>query len=381
MSNTEAKPKRSSQGQLVLWDGMKFSTFLKLLSLKPSLHWTRAIRILSLPGFCAYNSFMARVENLLYGKKIRETEIMNPPIFILGYWRSGTTLLHNLMTLDPRFTYPNLYQTVFPWHFLTTEKVFTTMTAWMVPKSRPMDNVAVSWDAPQEDDVALCAMCLVSPYMLLARPFDLEYWRRSFNIDDLPEDERHAWEDSITLLMKKVTVRDGKPLILKSPAHTYRIKPILRLFPEARFVYIHRNPYDVFNSSIHLRHTMIEENTLGKAVHPNIENSVIDTYLEAFHAYERDRQLIPEGRLTEVGYQDLVNDPMAEMERIYGDLDLGGFEEVRKRLEPQLEELKRYQKNKFQPSSHWKREVYNRCREMYERFGYPPPSESETAAA
>ena len=381
MSKPENKAKRSSQGQLILFDGMKLSTMFKFFQHKPSLHWKRAPRIITLPFFCAYNSVMGSVENLIWGRRIRETAITHPPIFILGYWRSGTTLLHNLMTIDPRHTYPSLYQTVFPWHFLTTQKVATSLTSWMVPKSRPMDNVAVSWDAPQEDDVALCAMCLVSPYMLLARPFDTESWTQSFRIEDLPDSERQAWEHSITLLMKKITVQHDKPIVLKSPAHTYRVQALTRLFPNAKFVYIQRNPYDVFNSSMHLRHAMIEENTLGKAVHPNIENSVIDTYLQAYHSYEENKHRIAPGNLCEVKYEELAADPMGELEKIYTALNLGGFDEVKARLEPQLDEHRRYQKNRFAPDSHWQKEVYERCREMYDRFDYPPPSDSETAAA
>lgn len=382
MAESENKPKRSSQGQLIQFDGMKLSTIFQLMAVKPSLHWSRFFRIATLPCFGAYNSLMGMVESALYGRKIQQTQITHPPIFILGYWRSGTTLLHNLMTIDPRFTYPTTYQCIFPWHFLTTERVATALTGWMVPKSRPMDNVAVSWDAPQEDDVAICAMCLISPYMLLARPFDLESWTRSFRIDDLPERDRRAWEDSLTLFLKKITVRDAKTIVLKSPGHTYRIRPLLRLFPKAKFIYIQRHPYDVFNSSIHLRHTMIEENTLGKAVHPDIENSVIETYLESFHAYERDKSLIPAGNLCEVKYEHLAADPIGGLQRIYQALNLGGFDEVRARLEPKLTEHKQYKKNKFTPDASWQQQVFERCREMYERFGYPAPSDdSGTAAA
>lgn len=374
MAQFEAKPKRSSQGQLVIWDGMKLSTMFRFFALKPSLRWNRALQIATLPAFCAYNSFMGAVENLIYGRKIQQAKIDHAPIFILGYWRSGTTLLHNLMTLDPRFTYPSLYQCVFPWHFLTTEKVATRLTSWLVPKSRPMDNIELSWNAPQEDDVALCAMTLLSPYVLLARPFDDVHWRRSFELDRVTLPERVEWENAITLLMKKITVRHDKTIVLKSPSHTYRIPQLLRLFPHAKFIYIHRNPYDIFNSAIHLRKTMAEENSLGDPVQPNIENSVLDTIVQGFEVYERDKELIPPGALHEVRYDDLADDPEAELERIYQGLDLGGFEEVRKLLQPQLADLKRYKKNRFVPNDRWQQEVYRRAREIYDRYGYPEPA-------
>src|SRR5687768_18104609 len=40
--------------------------------------------------------------------------------------------------------------------------------------------------------------------------------------------------------------------ILKSPPHTCRVPTLLRLFPDARFVHIVRDPYAVYPSTLHL---------------------------------------------------------------------------------------------------------------------------------
>ncbi|WP_437224676.1 sulfotransferase family protein [Planctomicrobium sp. SH661] len=382
MTGSENKPKRTSQGGLILYHGMKLSTMYKLMQLKPSLRWSRWKQIGLMPFFGAYNSTMSLVENVLFGRKVADAEIHPEPVFVLGYWRSGTTLLHNLLSLDPRYAYPTLYETIFPWHFLASETINTRLTGWMVPKSRPMDNMEAHWQVPQEDEFAICTMCLVSPYTLPLRPFDLQEWTRSFRIDELPAEDRKLWFDTMKLFMKKLTVRHRKPLIMKSPSHTYRVKQLLELFPRAKFIYINRHPFDVFNSTLHLRSTLIGENTLGSPYHPDPENSIIETYLEAFQAYERDKHLIPAGNLAEVKYEDLSADPMSELQRLYSELNLGGFDEVRRRLEPKLEDHKEYKKNKFRPDLHWRQQVYLRCREVYERFGYPSPDDdSDTAAA
>jgi len=54
--------------------------------------------------------------------------------------------------------------------------------------------------------------------------------------------------------IRKVQLFRGteKRLLLKSPVHTARIKLLLKLFPDAQFVYIHRNPYDVFRSAVNM---------------------------------------------------------------------------------------------------------------------------------
>lgn len=72
---------------------------------------------------------------------------MKQPVFILGHWRSGTTLLHNMLSSDPQFVTTDLYHVLgFP-HFLLTRKVVTGLTGKFLPKTRPMDNMEVSWEA------------------------------------------------------------------------------------------------------------------------------------------------------------------------------------------------------------------------------------------
>src|SRR5205814_738115 len=68
------------------------------------------------------NSPIAWLENRVYGRRVMNAQV-NPPLFILGIWRSGTTLLHNLLAQDSRFAYPNNYQVAYPLTFLTTERI------------------------------------------------------------------------------------------------------------------------------------------------------------------------------------------------------------------------------------------------------------------
>jgi len=324
---------------------------------------------------------MGGLESLIHGRKIARTSIDQPPVFVLGFWRSGTTLLHNLMCEDPQFVYPSLYETVFPHHFLLTEDIATKLTSWMVPDSRPMDNVKVSWSTPQEDDVALCVLSLLSPYTLLAFPSELEDARRSLFLDQLPAKDKEAWQNALLLLLKKITLRHkGKRVVLKSPSHTYRVKVLTEMFPDAKFVYIYRNPFDVFNSTCHLRRTMIDENTLGKTKYVNLEEDILLLYQMAFEAYERDRQLIPEGNLHEIRYEDLAANPLEELEKVYGGLGLNGFETVKQIVAPQVPQIKRYKKNRFVPDEYWMKRVASDWADAFERFDYPPVLKTPEAA-
>ncbi len=373
--------KHSSQNGFVLWHGMRFSEMVSLLRRNPELHWSRWNRIAMLPGMACYNSLMYRLEKAVYGKRIEETQLTAPPVFILGFWRSGTTLLHRLMNNDPQFTSATMYRTLFPWHFLLTEKVVSKATGWLMPKSRPMDNVPMSWDAPQEDDIALCIMSLISCYTFLSTPEDFtEFWR-ALDFRKLTDAELQRWKDSLLLLMKKITLREQKQIVLKSPSHTYRIPTLMEMFPDAKFIYIYRHPYDVFRSAVHLRRTMIHENGLGRPVMKDVEQQIIKSYQAGFEAYERDRRLIPEQNLLEVRFEDLEENPVGEMARVYSALGLAGFDKLHRILEGELINLKRYRKNQFTYDLEQFAMIYSELKPAFDRFEYSVPEEIQSAPA
>ena len=110
------------------------------------------------------NSTFRQIEDALLLPKIHAVQVQ-PPLFILGHARSGTTYLHNLLAMDQRFAYPNVYQVYYPHTFLCTEKVFAGFLALFLSKKRPQDNVALSIDMPAEDEVATCIATGQSPYI------------------------------------------------------------------------------------------------------------------------------------------------------------------------------------------------------------------------
>lgn len=380
-NNEPSKVKSSSQGAFVIWHGMKLSGLLRLIRKGPSLDWSRWPQIALLPGFATYNSIMGGLESLAYGRRLRETKIEHPPVFILGFWRSGTTLLHNLITRDPQFTYATTYECLFPWHFLLTENVAVPLTGFLLPKTRPMDNVPSSWDAPQEDDIALCTMSLVSPYLMLAMQQERSTYEEVFDLNGLSPADLKLWKDSLDLLMRKITLRHNKPIVLKSPSHTFRVKTLVEMYPDAKFIYIYRNPYSVFRSTVHLRETMIRENGLSAPRPLDHRNEVIHFFNKAFDIYERERHLIPEGNLHEVRFEDLESDPLGEMQNCYEQLGLGNFDTLRSMIEPEIPQLQRYRKNSFESDPVWMRAVYDQCREAFDRFGYPSPLEEVDVVA
>ena len=360
---------------------MTISQLVRFFRARPLLHWKKTIQIAGLPGFSIYNSIMGALESLFYSRKIRDWKIDRPPLFVIGHWRSGTTLLHNLLAQDPQYICPNMYQVVFPNHFLLTESVITRLTAWMVPKSRPMDNVPAGWHVPQEEDIAMAVLTCLSPYMMLANPDRTDRIKHMWDLRDVPEEQLNFWKQQYVRFLKKVSLNDSRRLVLKSPVNTLRI-PILReLFPGAQFVYIHRNPFDVLRSAIHLRKTMFGENCLGKPTLEGIEESIAWVHRLTFDRYHEDKKLLGPDELCEVRFEDLEQDPLGQLERVYQTLNLEGWETLKEIIEPQVPALKRYKKNQFQATREQMDDVYEKLQYAFEHYGYPHPAETLEEAA
>ena len=154
-----------------MWHGMTMGAWLKTLARhRPAISPSRWVLAGTISMSTPISSALAALQQMLYGRRIRSLAIDKAPIFILGHWRSGTTLLHELLVLDERHTCPNTYACYTPRHFLVSRYLVPWWLKFLMPSRRPMDNMKVGWDRPQEDEFALCNMGIPSPYMVFAFP-------------------------------------------------------------------------------------------------------------------------------------------------------------------------------------------------------------------
>src|SRR5262249_56480059 len=119
----------------------------------------------------------------------------------------------------------------------------------------PRETVGVGAGEPREDGSARGPLPGRSTPLSLAWPRHADCYDRYLTLRRLSEDERAEWKAAVAWFVQKLAFRCGRPLVLKSPGHTGRIRLLLELFPDARFVHIHRNPYAVFQSA---RHTVLK---------------------------------------------------------------------------------------------------------------------------
>jgi hypothetical protein len=316
------------------------------------------------------NSLHRWTEEKVYGPRVANVQI-KPPVFILGHWRTGTTLLHYLLSVDQRFAFPNTYQVSYPHTFLTTEAVGARMGNWLMPRHRPMDQVPISFQTPNEEEFALCQMTLRSPYLGFTFPRRQLYYDRFLTLRGVSESMIAGWKNALVHFLKKLTWKYRRPLVLKSPPHTCRIKLLLHLFPDARFIHIHRNPYTVFQSTSHWLRKSGPWFQLQRPDLRHLGERVLRIYRMMYDVFFEERALIPKERFYEVGFEDLEKDPMSQVRQLYEGLGLPDFREVEPALRRYVESL-HYSKNQFpELAADFRQRIASEWRQCFEAWGYP----------
>jgi omega-hydroxy-beta-dihydromenaquinone-9 sulfotransferase len=357
------------------WHGMPLGVWLELVGEhRGRIHLSKLGLAATISAAAAFNSLAGPLSEARFRRRLRTPPVTPPPLFIVGHWRSGTTLLHELTMLDPRFCCPSTYQCFAPSHFLLTEDVLTRLLAWMMPAKRPMDNVAAGWSRPQEDEFALANLGAPSPYRRMAFPATSSAEPVALDVTKLLPAELDHWKRTLRQFLERLAVRDARRPVLKSPPHTARLGVLAEMFPEARFLHVVRDPFVVFPSTKRLWMSLDEVQGLQVSKGESLDHYVFACFDEMYAAFERDRAALGPDRLHEIRYEDLVADPVGSLATAYDRLGLGGFEAVRPALEDQARSMKHYRTNTYRHEPEVVAEIVRRWRPFIDRYGYDVPA-------
>jgi len=297
-----------------------------------------------------------------------------PPVFVLGFWRSGTTLLHELLCCDPQFGFPSTYACMNPSHFVLTE-------AWASGRKAPqqttraMDSMSYSWASPQEDEFALLALGAPSPYESLIVPSLMRDPKALLDLRQHGSTEQKRWGDALWHFLLLLTVQQGKKIVFKSPPHGFKLPLLLSMFPQSRYVLIERNPYEVYASNLKLWQTLLDMYAVESSSSDEIEQFVLAAYIMHEEAIAEGKSIAGANRLACVRYEELAADPIGQMERLYKELDLGNFDRVRARMEKYVADVAGYVRNCFTISSVQKASVECAWGPLIQAKGYHWPEQ------
>ncbi len=262
-----------------------------------------------------------RVERAMRARpEIARTELP-PPVFVIGLPRSGTTFLHRLLAADPASRSLPYWESFDP-----------------VPPASGPDRRAAKVDRLMEQLAAISPAYQAIHPMTGADPeecvalfmnvlrtlqMDIQYRVPGYTAWLLGEDARVAYRAYRRQLQLVQHHRPaGRRLVLKDPAHLASLATIREVFPDARLVFIHRDPAFVFSSICSLYcHTraIFSDDVDPRAVGREVMAGHWPAALERAEAW---RATLPPGSWTDVRHADLARDPLGTVATAYAALGL-----------------------------------------------------------
>jgi omega-hydroxy-beta-dihydromenaquinone-9 sulfotransferase len=317
-----------------------------------------------------WSSLFALIDKKKFGKSLETIEKIPAPIFIIGHWRTGTTLLHKLMSLDPNFIAPTLFHVAIPDGFLSSYKFYKPIMKLMVSRHRPMDMVKMGIDEPQEDEYAIFRMTDFSPLEQLVFPAAPGYFL--LNCDSfLPKDEKRSeWGKALLYFFKKLYLQSGKTIVSKNPFNSLRINELRKIFPEARFIHIYRHPFDVIPSTINMFDIVQRQNCLNNNIAKPTIAEVTKVFDHLMNVIRHDLSALPHESYHEIRFEDFESDPILYLKSLYQSLKIEFSDEFGKNVMNYMPELENYKKNEFHLTEEEKKYISTSLKHHMKFFRY-----------
>lgn len=295
-----------------LWHAMTLGDFGRLLKGRSAgIAVAKYPLVLTIAATALLNSTAASLEAIVRRSAGRHTTVPSKPVVIIGFWRSGTTLLHGLMARDPQFVAPTTLQCLFPQSFRAA-RALSFLIRPLLPAVRPMDAVSLAPGSPQEDELAILNMGLPTPIQAFAFP-------SLFGAGPVDAGVSDDWLQRWSAFLSAVQVDDPVArLLLKAPGHTMRIAEIRLRFPDAVFVHLTRQPDEQIASAVKMFHAMAQTQSLEARLPPleTIAEFVLATHEAMYERFFETAASLTDHELVHLRYEDLVADPDAAIGRL-----------------------------------------------------------------
>ncbi|MGH8318197.1 MAG: sulfotransferase family protein [Steroidobacteraceae bacterium] len=227
------------------------------------------------------------------------------PVFIVGFWRSGTTVLHELVNACGGWTTPQTWQCFNP-----STCFLTRAPARAAAVKRPMDQGFIATQGPQEDEFALLLLGEPSIYRGLIDPRRLlECGGASWSGGEDPLDR---WQEFI----RGIAAGGSGRLLLKSPGHTFRIPMLRKRFPRARFIWIGRHPGEVLASNVRMWSAMMSVYALWACPDGMLERFLREAVRTCSAVLERCIAEMTREQMLWVDFEALQTDPERVLRQI-----------------------------------------------------------------
>ena len=323
-------------------------------------------------AICRLLSLASPIQDYRYNKLLRDRPLVHDPLFILGHWRSGTTFVHNIFAQDEHFGHTTTYQTVFPHLMMFGQGLFKPVMGWLMPSHRPTDGMELTTDLPQEEEFAMNNTMPYSYYDFWYFPKSmLDYCDRWLTFEKATPQEIEVYKEAFMKIVKiSLWNTGGTQYLSKNPPHTGHVKALTELFPNAKFIYLMRNPYTVFESTRSFFTQTMAPLKLQEISDDQIEAYAVEVYKRLYRAYQEQKQFIPNGNLYEVKFEEFERDAYTVTQDIYERLNLPGWDEAEPAIRRYIESKRGYKKNQYEYADRTVKLVNEQWGQVIDDWGY-----------
>jgi hypothetical protein len=327
-----------------------FSTWWRMIGLawrEPHQRTRRKLLVrllVTVPLVASFHAVCFFLDGLLF-PGLRAVAVRTP-VFVVGHARSGTTLLHRLLSEDTgRFSVFLYWELFFP--SLLQKKVIrglialdrrlggriaTRVQAWEEKTFGPMRHIhPMGLTMPEEDDFLLTYSC-ASGYWIVLLPYmgELDF----YHVDDMPPAKRRRMMRFYAECVRRQLYLNGadKIHLSKNPIFSGRVETLIETFPDARIVVCMRDPGETIPSLLKLMQTGWARRRWDAA---RMQRSLKLLADQSFHTYRHPLAVLrrhPETPHAIVDYRDLVAAPSATVHEVYARLGFTPSAELERAL-------------------------------------------------
>lgn len=329
------------------------------------------------------NRLLLERDRQLYPEIVQQQ--IREPLFIVGLPRSGTTLLHILLAADPAHRAPLTWEVMSP-------SPPTSQDRQRRIRQAARSIAALRWLAPTFDTVHTTGAELPQECVSLMSPtfmsdqFDTMYKIPTYRAWFFSQDLHPAYEYHRRFLQQLQFRQPAERWILKAPAHMFAAPALLSIYPDARFVQIHRDPLEAVASVSSL--VTILRRVFSDSIDPVlVGHDALVYWARALKTFLQTRDQLPASRVCDLYYADIRRDPIAAERRVYEHFGWNFSKAIEERMRAVLAQqaLKTNGVHRYD-AAYFRLGGLNGFEEYCERFGFStsrpiPPNERREAAA